>query len=339
MASRPRLSHVGNLDVAAKVQKKIHQVQILIRHLDRAMESQEDSYLKFLESITSPQNPAFGTLVDLFQKYGAHSTLRCVTLRAMQMIIKINVIACSTFLPQPAFNLGFQCFCELAGEPSANRLVHDIKVLAEATSEDPALTHLAILMLCEFGPERLKPELAPRIFDLLLSLPPLYGPDLVDVALRMHAWRGEHRRWLLETTCTHAAGRGLGELLLDLVNRGTTVRKLRAIKLLAAVVEMPGGESYLYSNDINIWLELMLRELPECRENEEEFAVFADFLATLFRRCPASRMHRQQDLIQMFEDFQEGEGTAPLVRTKSEELLREFVNLPQEVAPKRRKSS
>lgn len=308
-------------DLDAKVQKKVAQVQELIQRIDRLMENENSVDRKVLLDLTRPKSPAVETLLSLFWKYPKQPALRAVVLRAVQMLIRITVKVLEASGTPYSNILGFQCFVELAGEASAKKLVQDLDFLVGAGDEVPEVSLTAFVVLCELGPERLKPELAPRIFDFLRALPGTYGPELLEIALKMHSWSGHHRQCLLEAASTHVASKALGELLLDLVNTGPRCRCLRAIKLLTGVLEMPGGESYLYTTDIHIWLEILMRELPKFRTDELDFVAYADLITTLFNRCPAARTHRRDEIVELLEELRDYDGTPPAVNGKCSEVL------------------
>lgn len=275
------------------MEKRVEDVQALIRQIERAIQSQEDRHRKFKLDIIAPKNSCFLRLIELMQKFAWHGRLKSLTLRAMQLIIKIDVAVSaaqsrnsrgSVYDLQEAtgLDLGLQCFYELAGETLAAEVLRDIEFIAETVQwrDEPVLACSAILLLAELGPQSLRPHLAPRIFDLLLLLPPSYMPDLVRVSLRMHAWGGESRRWLLETTSAHAGGRKIAQFFLDRLKRCDGTQALRAIHTLSGVVEAIGCESLLKTGDAWSFLSCVMRD-SRCDQTEQLFAEYADSLTAL----------------------------------------------------------
>lgn len=80
-----------------------------------------------------------------------------------------------------------------------------------------------------FAAQALPPDDIPLLLKCFVDLPE-EADYLVEIALRAHAWGGEHRRRLLAETIAHPGGQLLGEVLLQVVNRAEPRRHSRAVK-------------------------------------------------------------------------------------------------------------
>ncbi|CAE8736748.1 unnamed protein product [Polarella glacialis] len=170
-------------------------------------------------------------------------------------------IACSLFSGSDA-NVGMQALVELAGDELAREVLLETCQMAEREDEPLAACN-ALIVLAELGPKVFRPQLVPRLLDLLQALPDR-AADLAEV----HAWGGEARSALLLGAVQHPGGKLLCEVLLQMVNRCDAKRRLRAVKILAGCLTMQGGESLLYTNDARVLVRHLvipsstLRPLP-----------------------------------------------------------------------------
>mmetsp|Transcript_86618 Transcript_86618/g.278083 ORF Transcript_86618/g.278083 Transcript_86618/m.278083 type:complete len:192 (+) Transcript_86618:528-1103(+) len=170
------------------------------------------------------------------------------------------------------------------------------------------------------------PDVMVAYLDLFVALPNR-ADDLVEVALRVHAWSGERRAELLGAAVRHRGGQVLCEVLLQVINRGLDERPLRALKVLAGCLAIGGSESLLYTNDIRVLVEILLRELPVHAKNATAFACHADCYKALVRRCEAARTHRRDEIVQVLEDLRDYESCDPKVRQHCSEALAVLASL------------
>merc|ERR1719215_41014 len=193
-----------------------------------------------------------------------------------------------------------------------------------ALGSEPNVACNAILLLGELGPEAFPPHLLQQyltqLLDLFVALPER-ADDLVEVALRAHAWGGERRAALLAKTVSHEGGQLLCEVLLQVINRADKRRRLRAVKVLAGCLTLPNSERLLYTNDIRVLVEILLRELPNNAGDAVAFGCHAECFKALTQRCKAARAHRKEEALQVLGKLCEDEKNEPAVRRKSAEVL------------------
>lgn len=308
-------------ELREKAEQKTEAVRQIVRNLEMAIRNDRPQDREYLERIIDPQNPCFRTLINLLvaPKYTGFVRLRCVVMRAVQMILKIAVnMVPGTMVPD--VHRGMRCLVEMAGEQLAQQAFPELRRLA--SNHDQAVVACdALLVLAELGPEALEPRLVRRLLDLFVSLPDR-AEELVEVALRAHAWGGEARSELLQTAVSHPGGTSLGEVLLQVVNRGDEVRSLRAVKVLTGCLSCLGGQNILYTNDVRVLVEILQRELPKRAEAASEFACYAECLRALFACCDAARQHRHDEVVQLLEDLRDDESCDAAVRAKCAEVLR-----------------
>merc|ERR1719401_1032078 len=120
---------------------------------------------------------------------------------------------------------------ELAGRELANEAFVVVCGLADRLQE-PLVACNALILLAELGPEAADEAFGARLsaslLDLFVALPDR-ADDLVEVALRVHAWGSAHREALLAEAVQHPGGRLLGEVLLQVINRANKGRRVRAV--------------------------------------------------------------------------------------------------------------
>jgi hypothetical protein len=305
----------------------------MIRNLEQAIRhAHEPEEKQYLERIINPDDPCFKTLINLLTlpKYSGFVALRCVVLRAVQMILKVavNSLAGKEHRgPEMDANVGMKVLKGLVGKQMAEQALKELFLMTEKTSDQQALVACdAMLVLAELGPEAFVAASGSRVLRLLelFAALPDRASELVEVALRAHAWGGVTRAELLEAAVTHDGGRYLGEVLLQVVNRAERPRRLRAVKLYTGCFTMPnGGVDFLYTNDKRVLVEILIREMPTY-SNPAEFVGYAECYRALASHCDAARAHLQQDVIQLFEDLGDNDQSPPEVRKKCAEVLALF---------------
>mmetsp|Transcript_10835 Transcript_10835/g.24813 ORF Transcript_10835/g.24813 Transcript_10835/m.24813 type:complete len:372 (+) Transcript_10835:140-1255(+) len=314
----------------AKAQEKQDFVQRFIRRFEKAQHMQEEEDWRWLSDVSDPKDPLFRTLVTLLMtaKYEKFVGLRCIVLRAIQMVLRFAIFR-ETAAPDgdglgADHSIGMRCFAALAGEALANEAVPEVARLALGSSSEEAsdnvLSHNSLLVLAELGPEKFEPRLASRLLDSFVTLEDR-ADELVEVALRMHAWGGKHRKTLLKVTVTHPGRTLLGEVLIQVVNKCDPERRFRAIKVLKSCLLMPTTENLLFTNDACVLVEILLRELPNQVADEVAFAEHIDCFKVLTWRCDAARTHRRDELVNILTEISEEEGNLASVRAKSAEAL------------------
>ncbi|CAK0910959.1 unnamed protein product, partial [Prorocentrum cordatum] len=163
---------------------------------------------QWLQAILDPkQTDCFATLIKLLvsPQYKGFVGLRCVALRAVQLMLRIaGQMAGVT----DDADLGMRCLLELVSRELAQEAYQEVVDMAE--HGEPLAMCNAMLLLAELGAEALPREMVPRLLDLFLALPDR-AEDLVEVALRVHAWGGRHRHELLATAVSHMGGKFLCE--------------------------------------------------------------------------------------------------------------------------------
>jgi len=215
-------------------------------------------------------------------------------------------------------DLGTRCLLELVGQELAQEAYREVVDMAE--HGEPLAMCNAMLLLAELGAEALPREMVPRLLDLFLALPDR-AEDLVEVALRVHAWGGGHRHELLATAVSHMGGKYLCEVLIQMINRCDEKRVMRALKVVAGCLALPSSESLLYTNDIRVLVEILLREMPNQSGDAAAFACHADCFKALVARCEAARAHRPGEALQVIKDLYHDENNGAAVRTKCAEVL------------------
>lgn len=309
-------------DLQARAEEKRMFVEDMIRNLKEAIRNcHQPEEKKYLQQIIDPEDPCFRTLINLLTlpKYAACSSLRCVVLQAVQMILKVAV---SSLAGAVDVNVGMKVLKELVGKKMAGHALQEICLMVDRT-EQAMVACDAMLVLAELGPDAFDADGSSRVLklmDLFAALPDR-ASDLVEVALRAHAWGGATRVVLLEAAVTHDGGRYLGEVLLQILNRSPErMRRLRAVKLYLGCFEMPNGADFLYTNDKRVLVEILMRELPTYTITAE-FLCYADCYRALVSQCEAARTHQQQEALQVLGDLEEREENPREVREKCTEIL------------------
>lgn len=309
-------------DLEAKVEQKFEHVQELIRNLELSINRSWENDRLWLKKIVAPEDPCFITLLRLLvePKYAAFTALRCVVLRAVQMMLRIAV-SMAPVEPgaEPSSDMGMEVLHSVAGDTLASEALQQTLEMA-ANYEEPLLAFNALIVLAELGPQAIEPDLVCRLLDLFVELPDRAG-ELVEAALRAHSGGGELRSTLLEEAVSHQGGKLLGEVLLQVINRCDYARRLRAVKLLTGCLNMPAGDSFLYTNDARLLVEILLRELPNHAGEPAAFACYADLLKALTAKSEAVRSHRREDVHQLLQDLKEDERNPLMVRAKCAEVL------------------
>lgn len=305
-------------ELQIKAEQKREFVQNFIRSLERALASNQQQDRQWLRKIIDPSDACFVTLVKLVvePKYRDFVSLKCVSLRAVQIILRIA----AQFVEQrdADHSVGSAILINLAGEPLANEAFLEACDMAQGS--EPNVACNAMLLLGELGPEALSPQLLPQLLDLFVALPGR-ADDLVEVALRAHAWGGRHRAALLARAIAHPGGRLLCEVLLQVINRADKKRQLRAVKVLSGSLALEGSERLLYTNDIRVLVEILLRELPNSAGDAVAFGCHAECFKALAGRCEAARSHRRVEAMQVLVDLRADEQSEPAVRKKCAEVL------------------
>eukprot|EP00933_Yihiella_yeosuensis_P005679 TRINITY_DN110245_c0_g1_i1.p1 TRINITY_DN110245_c0_g1~~TRINITY_DN110245_c0_g1_i1.p1 ORF type:complete len:351 (-),score=76.84 TRINITY_DN110245_c0_g1_i1:129-1115(-) len=314
-------SHESAVDkeLQAKVDEKIMHVQSVIRNVEKACLNNTEEDRQWLSNIIDPKNPVFATLVKLLiqSKYKAFTSLHCVALRAIQMILRI---ASQLFLGSNDADIGMRLFVELSGQELASEAWPEICRMAEQ-QEEPLVACNALIVLAELGPKAFCPELVGRLMEVLQALPDR-AADLIEVALRVHAWGGKAREALVNAAVQHPGGKLLCEVLLQVVNRCDAKRRLRAVKIFTSCLSISdGGDSLLYTNDARVLVEILQRELPIHAEDATAFGCLAECYKVLAIKCEAARSHRRTEALQVFEDLREDERLESQVREKCSEVL------------------
>jgi hypothetical protein len=304
----------------------------MIRGIERALAKAGQEDQLWLQKIISPNNECFPTLIKLLvePKYKAFLGLRCVALRAVQLMLRIAAMFLQgADLPVDSVNVGMVCLVDLAGEPLANEVFPEICEMAETGPEPGAC--VALMVLGELGPEAFELHLVRRLLDLFVALPDR-AHDMAEVALRLHAWGGQAREVLLSEVASHNGGKLLCEVLLQLVNRCDDKRRLRSVKLLTGCLTLPSGGSLLYTNDARVLVEILLRELPNYAGNGSAFACLADCFKALALRYEAARTHRQHEVVEVLQELRQDDCNEPLVRSKACEVLTALLGNPPQDA-------
>lgn len=302
-----------------KAELKREFVQDFIRSLERALASDASADRQWLRKIIDPSDPCFSTLLKLVvePKYRIFVSLKCVTLRAVQILLRIA----AQFVGgrDADHSVGFSILMALAGESLGDQVFQEVSAMSRSTESNIACN--AILLLGEFGPEALPPDQLPLLLDLFVALPER-ADDLVEVALRAHAWGGRHRGFLLEHVVAHQGGQLLCEVLLQVVNRADRKRRLRAVKILAGCLVLDGSERLLFTNDARVLVEILLRELPNISGDAVSFECHLECFKALTMRFEAARTHRREEAVQALEGLSKGTECEPFVRDKCKAALR-----------------
>jgi len=298
----------------AKASQKCEAVQHMIRRIERAINNNAEEDRQWLHNFTDPNDTCLSTLLKILvePKYKGFVGLRCVVLRAIQLILRIAVMTVNGLHAFDA-NVGLWCLVHLVGDELTCKVLPVVVHMAERDQCEPLAACNALMMLAELGPEALAAHLAPQLLDLFVQLPDR-ADDLVEVALRFHAQGGNQRSELLDAALSRPGGSLMCEVLLQIVNRADVKRRLRALKVLTGCLSRPGSERLLYTNDVRVLVEILLRELPNHADEEQAFICHADCFKTLARRCEVARGHRRSEVLQVLHDIQEDDRSTPIMR-------------------------
>jgi len=324
-------SNAPSTDLEAKAEQKREFVQEMIRNLEKSVRnSHQPEDKRYLRSFMDPDDQCFRTLINLMtsRKYAGFVSLRCVVLRAVQMLLKIvqsiaqseergNRKQTSGTADESS---GMKVLQQLVGDQMASKAFREISSMVNAT--DQALVACdAMLVLAELGPQAFDLRFVHTLLDLFTLLPDR-ASELVEVSLRVHAWGGPVRLELLKAAVSHDGGRYMAEVLLQVVNRRDRVRQMRAVKIFTGCFCLPNGSQFLYTNDKRVLVEILLRELPRYAGNAaEEFICLAECYRALISQCDVARSHLGADALQLFEDLGEDERNPRQVTEKCTEVL------------------
>eukprot|EP00927_Polykrikos_kofoidii_P044343 TRINITY_DN38335_c0_g1_i1.p1 TRINITY_DN38335_c0_g1~~TRINITY_DN38335_c0_g1_i1.p1 ORF type:complete len:365 (-),score=64.33 TRINITY_DN38335_c0_g1_i1:160-1254(-) len=321
-------------ELKAKAEEKEVVVRQIILNIERALKNNREKDRQFLQKVVDPSDQCFCTLVQLAvgSKYEVFVRLRCVTLRAMQMMLRVAVTMVQEgggvrgdLVDNP--NVGMLCFKELATQALAREAFPTILSTAK-THEEPLLACDSLIVLAELGPEALSdPELLLRMLDLFCTCA-ARADELVEVALRIHAYGGQLRARLLQAALEHPGGKLLCEVLLQLVNRGDESRRIRAVKLLTGCLAKPSGKGFLYTNDARVLVEILLRDLPNSACDSGSFVCYAECLKALAASCEAAHAHRREEMIQVLEDLRDDDRNSEVVRLACSDALAVVLTAP-----------
>lgn len=323
-------SNAPSTDLEAKAEQKREFVQEMIRNLEKAVRnSHQPEEKRYLRNFIEPDDQCFRTLISLMTspKYAGFVSLRCVVLRAVQMLLKIaqslyNMEDRGNKKQTPATadeNSGMKVLQQLVGDQMASEAFRELALMVNGT-EQALVACDAMLVLAELGPQAFETRFVHTLLDLFASLPDR-ASDLVEVSLRVHAWGGPVRLELLQAAVTHDGGRYMAEVLLQVVNRRDKVRQMRAVKIFTGCFSLPNGSQFLYTNDKRVLVEILLRELPRYAGNAAEFVCLAECYRALISQCEVARSHHDADAIQLFEDHGEDDRFPRAVSEKCTEVL------------------
>lgn len=297
-----------------KAKKKMEVVQNMIRSIEECQKLNTEEARSYLYKLVDPRDASFRVLVmfAVSPKYATslgqvYLRFQCIVLRALQMILRLAVTirrheGIRRGDHPDACDVGMMCFMELVGNSElAQQAFRHLTQLA-MEHEDLVLAIDALLVLAEMGREALsQPALPMRMFDLHQDVLDR-ADELSEVALRLHSYGGKWRADLLEATLTHPGGKLLGEVLMHMVNRGDEQRQIRAVKILTDCLSMPSGDTFLYTNDVKVLVEILMREMQSTAEDSAavaNFLTFADCLQALVTCSVAAREHRHQEMVQV----------------------------------------
>lgn len=308
--------------VEEDAQQKMERLQIFILDIENAMRKNTEDDKLWLEALVDPNDSTFQSLVSLLvePKYAGFVQLRCAVLRAVQMMLRIAAsMAIEGGIHPAQANVGMLCFEELAGEEMAREACVVLRNMSASEEEIEASCN-ALLVLSELGPDVFEEALVLKLLDLFVSLPDR-ADELVEVALRFHAWAGRLRERLLVEMTSCSGGNILCEVLLQVVNRCLGARSLRGVKILAGCLQLDGSENLLYTNDVRVLVEVLERELPNHAGDAAAFVVYAECFKGLFRRYEVARAHRNAQIIQILKDLCDDQQISPVVNEKCSEIL------------------
>jgi len=302
----------------AKAEQKREHVQELLRTIERAVDNYSREDRMWLRSICDRSDICFRNLLRVLvePKYKGFVRLNCATLRAVQLILRIAMQFIPALREDPSS--GGQILQHMAGEELAKQVLHEVYRMSRGS--DPNLACSALYLLGEFGPQALPPDDIPLLLKCFVDLPE-EADYLVEIALRAHAWGGEHRRRLLAETIAHPGGQLLGEVLLQVVNRAEPRRHSRAVKILTGCLSLPNSEKFLYTNDARVLVEILLREMPNHASHEPSLVCHVDCFQALMRRIASARSHRFEESKQVLQDLLEDERVGTGTHGKISEVL------------------
>eukprot|EP00929_Paragymnodinium_shiwhaense_P037770 TRINITY_DN20065_c0_g1_i1.p1 TRINITY_DN20065_c0_g1~~TRINITY_DN20065_c0_g1_i1.p1 ORF type:complete len:368 (-),score=99.72 TRINITY_DN20065_c0_g1_i1:189-1292(-) len=328
-ASRDSVASAGCSEVSPELQKKALEkeeiVRRIIQNIERALKNNRDQDRQWLQAVCDPSDACFRTLVQLAvePKYEVFVRLRCCALRAVQMLLRVAVTMVQEGRAEFASDasIGLRLFKEMAGDKLALQ-AFPIILDAARKHETPLLACDCLFVLAELGPEALaEHELLLRMLDLFVVLSER-ADELVEVACRIHAWGGELRSQLLQAAAAHRGGKLMCEVLIQMINRADTMRKLRATKVLTGCLSMPSGETLLYTNDARVLVEILLRDLQNTADDVVSFTLFSDCLKAVISASDALRQEdKRQEFIKVLTMLQEDETVPPDVRQVAANVL------------------
>jgi len=148
---------------------------------------------------------------------------------------------------------------------------------------------------CEYRGLPSAADIAKETLGLLQSLPDSVE-RVVEVALHVRP-----RHVMAKEAVRHPSGPILGEVLVQLVNAGES----SAVSLLAELLteeakDSGAGGCLLYTNDVHVLVEILLREIP--RHRGIEGGEHVRCLQAILKTYEAARAHRTQEVRLMLED-------------------------------------
>merc|ERR1712216_766279 len=100
-----------------------------------------------------------------------------------------------------------------------------------------------------------------------------------------------------------------GEVLLQVLNKGFSREVSGAcLDMLVEILGSPGGGAeFLYSNDVRVLLEILLRGLPNHAGDAPLFLKHAECLRQMLRQYPAAAEHRRTEVSALLRDLADDE--------------------------------
>merc|ERR1719326_2425299 len=107
--------------------------------------------------------------------------------------------------------------------------------------------------------------------------------------------------------------------MVRVLNRGPEAASRQAARLLAGCFASPHHDDILYTNDLLVMVEILLRELPS--QALDESAAFAECYRAVIAKSAVARRHRCSLARQVLEDCSEYERSTPAVQARCKEAL------------------
>lgn len=287
-----------HFDLQAKMDLKEQCVRQIIINITKALQGGSSKDAEYLQELAVDEN-TFRVLATMLtsSKYEVYTRLRCRVMRCMHQIIRLALSRVpSEQRDHP--NLGMWVFKNLAGDELARKAYKQIlSAVLEIyeTHEDALISSTALVLLSELGKDALDhPEVHKRILDLLADCPERLG-ETVDVALELCSYQTVRPGFLQEvmTYRNGNPGRHMGEALIQIINR-SEVRSVRAAKVITSCLQSPQGASFLFTNDAQVLVEILSRNLSACRQDAEKFGAYVSCLKALYMCYPKLTQHARE---------------------------------------------